>query len=68
MKYDVFISYSRHDYYDGSGNVLEENTISLILKFLKDNGVKYWFDQRFVQPSESFSKEINEESLPNLIP
>lgn len=60
MKYDVFISYSRHDYYDGSGNVLEENTISLILKFLKDNGVKYWFDQRFVQPGESFSKEINE--------
>lgn len=60
MKYDVFISYSRDDYYDASGNVMEGNTISLILKFLKDNGVKFWFDQRFVQAGKSFSKEINE--------
>lgn len=60
MKYDVFISYSRDDYYDASGNVMAGNTISLILKFLKDNGVKYWFDRRFVQAGESFSKEINE--------
>ena len=60
MKYDVFISYSRNDYYDASGKVLEGNTVSLIHEFLQKHGVKCWFDQRFIQAGESFSTEIDQ--------
>lgn len=45
IKYDVFISYSRHDYVDENKNVIEGNVISIIKEFLENNGISYWIDE-----------------------
>ena len=45
MKYDVFISYSRKDYVDKAGNIIEGNIITQIKELLASNGYTYWFDE-----------------------
>ena len=45
-KYDVFISYSRKDYFDNNGKVISGNVISVIKDLFDKQGVKYWIDQK----------------------
>ena len=44
-KYDVFISYSRDDYFDEYGVVISGNEVSKIKDALADAGITYWFDE-----------------------
>ena len=60
MKYDVFISYSRKDYIDAEGNVIEGNIISKIKETLKSNGYTYWFDEAGIYSGDEFVGIITE--------
>ena len=44
-KYDVFISYSRKDYLDDNGNVINGNVISKVKDILTKENISYWFDE-----------------------
>lgn len=44
-KYDVFISYSRHDYVDEHENVILGNVITAIKEVLRHNDISYWMDE-----------------------
>ena len=44
-KYDVFISYSRHDYIDEHENVILGNVITAIKEVLRHNDISYWMDE-----------------------
>ena len=46
MDYDVFISYSRHDYMDDNENIIPNNEVSKIMEALTDAGITYWTDKR----------------------
>ena len=57
-KYDVFISYSRKDYVDDAGNVLEDNMLSKIKDTLKANGISYWFDEEGIYSGDEFASVL----------
>lgn len=44
-KYDVFISYSHHDYVDEGGRIIPGNIVSKIKLLLDENNISYWFDE-----------------------
>ena len=58
MKYDVFISYSRRDYIDESGNAIPGNIISKIKDALKKNGITYWIDEDGINSGDEFARLI----------
>lgn len=58
FSYDVFISYSRMDYVDGSGIVLPHNMLSTIKDSFKNNGISYWFDEDGIYSGDEFASVI----------
>lgn len=58
MQYDVFISYSRKDYVDESGNVIKGSIVEKIKNLLKDNGISYWFDEDGINSGDEFAHLI----------
>lgn len=56
--YDVFISYSRQDYVDQQGNVIEGNIVSKIKDALTRNGIRFWFDEEGIYSGERFLEVI----------
>ena len=60
MKYDVFISYSRKDYVDKAGNIIEGNIITQIKELLASNGYTYWFDETGIYSGDEFVGVITE--------
>ena len=58
IKYDVFISYSRKDYFDEQNNVIQGNEISKILQALTDAGISYWIDKEGIGYDDYFRKKI----------
>ena len=58
MQYDVFISYSRKDYTDENGNVIDGNIVSKIKAVLKENGISYWFDEDGINSGDEFAQII----------
>ena len=57
-KYDVFISYSRHDYVDDHENVIPNNEVSKIMKTLTDAGITYWIDREGLYSGDKFTEEL----------
>lgn len=58
IKYDVFISYSRKDYFDKQNNVIPGNEISKILQALTDAGISYWIDKEGIGYGDYFREKI----------
>lgn len=58
MQYDVFISYSRKDYVDESGDVIKGNIIEKIKNLLKDNGISFWIDEDGINSGDEFAHLI----------
>ena len=58
LHYDVFISYSRRDYKDSKGNVIQGNIISKIKDELKKAGVNYWIDEEGIRAGDEFVESI----------
>lgn len=56
--YDVFISYSRHDYVDDHENVIPNNEVSKIMKALTDAGITYWIDKEGIHSGDKFTEEL----------
>ena len=56
--FDVFISYSRKDYVDDAGNVLDNNILSKIKDTLKANGISYWFDEEGIYSGDEFASVL----------
>lgn len=56
--YDVFISYSRHDYVDDHENVIPNNEVSKIMKSLTDAGITYWIDKEGIYSGDKFTEEL----------
>ncbi len=57
-KYDVFISYSRKDYVNDVGNILENNVLSRIKDTFKASGISYWFDEEGIYSGQEFTSVI----------
>ena len=57
-KYDVFISYSRHDYVDDHENVIPNNEVSKIMKALTDAGITYWIDKEGIYSGDKFTEKL----------
>lgn len=57
-KYDVFISYSRHDYVDDHENVIPNNEVSKIMNALTDAGITYWIDKEGIYSGDKFTEEL----------
>lgn len=57
-KYDVFISYSRHDYVDDHENVIPNNEVSKIMEALTDAGITYWIDREGIYSGDKFTEEL----------
>ena len=57
-KYDVFISYSRHDYVDDYENVIPNNEVSKIMKSLTDAGITYWIDKEGIYSGDKFTEKL----------
>lgn len=57
-QYDVFISYSRHDYVDEHENVIPNNEVSKIMKALTDAGITYWIDKEGIYSGDKFTEEL----------
>lgn len=57
-KYDVFISYSRHDYVDENENVIPNNEVSKIMKAFTDAGITYWIDKDGIYSGDKFTEEL----------
>ncbi len=57
-KYDVFISYSRHDYVDDHENVIPNNEVSKIMEALTDAGITYWIDKEGIYSGDKFTEEL----------
>ena len=58
IKYDVFISYSRHDYVDENKNVIPGNEVSKIKETLTKAGITYWFDEEGIYSGDKFTEKI----------
>lgn len=54
MKYDVFISYSRKDYVDNQGNVMEDSPVNRIIQFLDKKNISYWVDKEGIYSGREF--------------
>ena len=54
----VFISYSKRDYIDEDGQVIQNNVIDKILNVLKDNDISYWIDQKGLDPGDTYAETI----------
>ena len=57
-EYDVFISYSRHDYLDDHENVIPNNEISKIMDALTNAGITYWIDKKGIYSGDKFTEEL----------
>lgn len=57
-KYDIFISYSRKDYVDEHGIVLENSIVQRIKNALEAEGISYWFDQEGIYSGDQFAEVI----------
>lgn len=57
-KYDIFISYSRKDYVDEHGIVIENGIVQRIRKALEAEGISYWFDQEGIYSGDQFAEVI----------
>ena len=57
-KYDVFLSYSRKDYVDAQGQVIEGNFVSKIKDALTNAGITYWFDEEGIYSGDNFAEKI----------
>ena len=57
-KYDVFISYSRKDYVDEKGNVIQNSEVSKIMDALSKAEITFWFDKEGVIHGEDFGEKI----------
>lgn len=60
LTYDVFISYSRKDYVDDVGNVLDDNILSKIKSAFKANGITYWFDEEGIYTGDEFASVLTD--------
>ncbi len=58
LTFDVFISYSRKDYVDDSGNVLPDNLLSKIKDRFKANNISYWFDEEGIFSGDEFASVL----------
>lgn len=58
MKYDVFISYSRKDYVDEQGDIVEGSPVKEIIHFLEENQITYWFDKEGIYSGREFVEVI----------
>ena len=58
MNYDVFISYSRHDYIDENKVVRPGSIVNEIKKVLTANGISYWFDEDGINHGDEFAPII----------
>lgn len=56
--YDVFISYSRADYQDKSGNVIPGNPVSRVMEAFNSAGISYWFDNQCLDHGDDFAEKI----------
>ena len=54
-KYDVFISYSRKDYVDSTGNIIPNNMLSRIMESFDSEGISYWFDEDGIYSGDEFA-------------
>ena len=57
-KCDVFISYSRKDYVDEKGAVIEGNVISKILESFESSNITYWIDKKGVYVGDEYMEKI----------
>lgn len=57
-KYDIFISYSRKDYVDEHGVVLENSIVQRIKNALEADDISYWFDQEGIYSGDQFAEVI----------
>jgi TPR repeat protein len=60
QQYDVFISYSRDDYWDSEQNEIPGNAVSVIKEALKNAGINYWIDEEGIAPGDNFPVHIAE--------
>lgn len=60
FKYDVFVSYSRKDYVDSYGNIIEDSPVKAIIEFLEQNQITYWFDKEGIYSGREFVELISE--------
>lgn len=60
FKYDVFVSYSRKDYVDSYGNIIEGSPVKSIIDFLEQNQISYWFDKEGIYSGREFVELISE--------
>lgn len=62
MKYDLFISYSRADYWDKNENVIPGNIVSQIVETLEayqqHYKFEYFFDQEAIESHDAYLKRI----------
>lgn len=58
IKYDVFISYSSKDYFDGNKNVIPNNLISQIKSCLDAAGISYWFDEDGIYEGDEYAPKL----------
>lgn len=58
MQYDIFISYSRKDYTDDNGNVINGSIVQKIKDLLSENGISYWFDEDGISSGDEFAQLI----------
>ena len=56
--FDVFVSYSHHDYLDENKQVVNGNIVTRITKVLADNGISYWFDEKGIYSGDNFAKVL----------
>lgn len=59
-KYDVFISYSRKDYVDDNGNIIQGNVISQIKEVFNNSNISFWFDEEGIHLGDEYMKKLAE--------
>lgn len=57
-KYDVFISYSRRDYFDENNSIITGNIVSRIMDALTSSNISFWFDKDYVYHGDDFAEKI----------
>ena len=54
----VFISYSKRDYLNDDGTVIQNNVIDKVMKSLTDHGIDFWIDREKLDPGVTFASII----------